>query len=273
MSSGKVYFVGTPIGNLADITLRSLKVLKDVDLIACEDTRHSSILLNHYEINKPTFSYHKFNERTASQKIINYIKDGKNIAVISDAGMPAISDPGATLLQELIKQDLDYEIVPGVSAVTTALVGSGLDTQNFVFGGFLPDKKIDRENLLINLSKAECTIILYSADHDLEKDLDTCFQVLGSRKVVVANDLTKKFEKFFRGTLGELKIENIKGEFVILIEGSISHNALNDLPLIEHFEYYLTQGIDKKEALKKVAKDRQVSKSSIYNELLKTKNN
>ena len=268
---GKVYFVGTPIGNLGDITLRALEILKDVDYIACEDTRHSSILLKYYEINKPTFSYHKFNEKTASQKITNYIKEGKNIAVISDAGMPAISDPGSTLLNELIQENLDYEIVPGVSAVTTALVGSGLDTKSFVFGGFLPDKKIERERLLKKLSLAESTIILYSADHDLEKDLLTCFEVLGSRKVVVANDLTKKFACFFRGILGELKIEKIKGEFVILIEGLPQKNELNDLSILEHYNHYINLGVDKKEALKKVAQDRQVAKNVIYNEVLKAK--
>ena len=273
MNKGKVYFVGTPIGNLADITLRALDTLKNVDLIACEDTRHSSILLQHYDIKKPTFSYHKFNEKTATQKIISYVQEGKNIAVISDAGMPVISDPGFILLDELIKNDIEYEIIPGPSAVVTALVGSGLDTQNFVFGGFLPDKKIERETLLQKLSLAESTIILYSADHDLEKDLDTCFAVLGNRRVVVANDLTKKFERFYRGVLGELEIENIKGEFVILIEGLPVHNDLNDLSILEHYNYYLNSGIDKKEAIKKVAKDRQVSKSTIYNEILKINEN
>lgn len=273
MNKGKVYFVGTPIGNLADITLRALDTLKNVDLIACEDTRHSSILLQHYDIKKPTFSYHKFNEKTASQKILAYIQDGKSIAVISDAGMPAISDPGFILLDELIKNNIEYEIIPGVSAVVTALVGSGLDTQHFVFGGFLPDKKIERETLLQKLSLAESTIILYSADHDLEKDLETCFAVLGNRRVVVANDLTKKFERFYRGILGELKIENIKGEFVILIEGLPVHNDLNDLSILEHYNHYLNLGMDKKDAIKKVAKDRQVSKSTIYNEIIKNTEN
>lgn len=269
MNNGKVYFVGTPIGNLADITIRAIETLNNVDYIACEDTRHSKILLNHYDIDKPTFSYHKFNEKTAGQKIINLIKQGKKVAIISDAGMPSISDPGFILMETLIKEDLPYEIIPGPSAVTCAIVGSGLDTSKFVFGGFLPAQKTERVNVLTKLASAESTIVLYSADHDLNKDLQDCANVLGQRKVVVANDLTKKFEYFFRGELGELQIENPKGEFVILIEAGSVSTSLNDLTLQEHLEHYLNSGIPKMEALKLVAKDRNVSKSVIYNEINK----
>ena len=269
MNKGKVYIVGTPIGNLEDITFRALKILKFVDFIACEDTRHSKILLDHYEIDKPTFSYHKFNEKGASEKIIDLVLMGKNVAVISDAGMPAISDPGFILIEKMIENNIDFEVIAGVSAVTCAIVGSGLDTSNFVFGGFLPDKKSERAECLKRLAGAECTIILYSADHDLEKDLADCYAILGRRRVVVANDLTKKFEAFFRGYLGEIKLEKIKGEFVVLIEGQVVGTALNDLEIEEHIEHYAKAGIDRKEALKLVAKDRGLSKSEVYAQSLK----
>jgi len=268
----KVYLVGTPIGNLGDITVRALEILRSVDYIACEDTRHSSILLNHYEITAPTFSYHKFNEKTSANKIVNLIKSGKSVAVISDAGMPSISDPGFVLVEELLKNDLPFEVIPGASAVVTALVGSGLNTQNFVFGGFLPDKKTERVNTLNRLASAECTIILYSADHDLEKDLRDCASVLGHRRVVVANDLTKKFETYFRGFLDEISIPNPRGEFVILIEGKLCESELNSLTVEEHIEHYIQAGVSRMEALKLVAKDRGVSKSVIYAESQSEKN-
>ncbi len=260
----KVYLVGTPIGNLGDITVRALEILRNADYIACEDTRHSKILLKSYEINKPTFSYHKFNEKTSASKIINLAKSGKSVAVISDAGMPSISDPGFVLVEELVNANLPFEIIPGPSAVVTALVGSGLNTQNFVFGGFLPDKKTERVNILNKFASAECTIILYSADHDLNSDLSDCASVLGHRRVVVANDLTKKFEAYFRGYLDEIKIENPRGEFVILIEGKGGTSELNSLDINQHIAHYLNAGVSRMEALKLVAKDRGVSKSVIY---------
>ena len=262
----KVYFVGTHIGNLGDITVRALEILQSVDYIACEDTRHSSILLRHYDINKPTFSYHKFNEKTASTKILNLAKQEKSVAVISDAGMPCISDPGFTLVDRLIAEGIEYEIIPGASAVITALVGSGLDTSRFTFGGFLPDKNTERVNFIKTLASAESTIILYSADHDLNSDLADCAKVLGKRNVVVANDLTKNFERFYRGVLGEIQIADPRGEFVILIEGKKATSGLNDLPLEEHIAHYLAAGVTRMEALKLVAKDRGVSKSVIYSE-------
>lgn len=260
----KVYFVGTPIGNLGDITVRALETLREVDFIACEDTRHSKILLNHYEISKPTFSYHKFNEKTSASKIVDLVRQGKSVAVISDAGMPSISDPGFVLVGELVKAGLSFEIIPGPSAVVTALVGSGLNTQNFVFGGFLPDKKTERVNAINTLANAECTVIFYSADHDLNSDLRDCASVLGHRRVVVANDLTKKFEAYFRGYLDEIEIENPRGEFVILIEGKAGTSELNSLDVNQHIAHYINAGVSRMEALKLVAKDRGVSKSVIY---------
>ena len=268
---GKLYFVGTPIGNLGDITLRALETLKNVDYIACEDTRHSSILLKHYEINKPTFSYHKFNEKTASQKIISLIQSGKSVAVISDAGMPSISDPGLILAQKLVENNIAYEVIGGVSAVTQSLVGSGLDTRSFVFGGFLPDAKNERLNYIKKLSQSESTLIFYSADHDLAKDLNDLYIALGGKKVVVANDLTKKFEHFYRGNLGSLVIQEPKGEFVILIEGVKQENMLNNAPIEDHIQFYIDSGMSRMEALKLVAKDRGISKSQVYNQTVDKK--
>ena len=269
MSKGKVYFVATPIGNLGDITVRALDILKQVDKIACEDTRHSSILLNHYEIKKPTFSYHKFNENKTSSHIVELVSKGENIAVISDAGMPIISDPGAILVQELLKNNIDFEIIPGASACVTALALSGLDSTSFVYGGFLPDKNQDRVKYITQLANAESTLIFYSACHDINKDLECLYQVLGARKVVVCNDLTKKFETTFRGVLGDLVIPDAKGEFVVCIEGQKLNNTLNNLTIDEHIKHYLNTGVTRMEALKLVAKDRNLSKSEVYKASLK----
>lgn len=271
MTNGKVYFVATPIGNLGDITVRALDILKSVDKIACEDTRHSSILLNHYEIKKPTFSYHKFNENKTKSHIIDLVRNGENIAVISDAGMPIISDPGAILVKELIENDIEFEIIPGACACVTALANSGLDSYSFTYGGFLSEKKQDRINYITRLATAETTLIFYSACHDINKDLCDLSRVLGSRKVVVSNDLTKKFEMHYRGILGELEITEPKGEFVICVEGKGLANTLNNLPLEEHIEHYLNTGVSRMEALKLVAKDRNLSKSEVYNSSLKNK--
>lgn len=261
---GKVYFVATPIGNLGDITIRALETLKSVDKIACEDTRHSSILLNAYDIKKPTFSYHKFNEIKSTQNIIDLVENGENIAVISDAGMPIISDPGEILARALIEHNISFEVIPGACACVTALAMSGLDSTSFVYGGFLPEKKQEKVQYITRLANAESTLIFYSACHDVNKDLEMLFQVLGDRKVVVSNDLTKKFETHFRGELGQLTIQEPKGEFVICIEGKCLSNALNNLSIEEHIKHYLKTGVSRMEALKLVAKDRNISKSEVY---------
>ncbi len=271
MEKGKVFFVATPIGNLGDITLRALEVLKSCDYIACEDTRHSAILLNHYEIKKPTFSYHKFNETRESEKILTLIANGKNVAVISDAGMPIISDPGAILVRELIKNKIDFEMIPGANAGVSALALSGLDATSFVFGGFLPEKKQDRIEYINRLARAESTMIFYSACHDIKKDLNDLFSILGNRQVSVSNDITKKFEQTFRGRLGEIEIESPRGEFVIVVEGQVMQNALNKLDINEHIQHYLSAGVSRMEALKLVARDRNMSKSEIYKASLNNK--
>lgn len=270
--TGKVYFVATPIGNLGDITFRAVETLKNADYIACEDTRHSAILLSHYDIHKPTFSYHKFNENNSADGIIDLVNQGKIVAVISDAGMPIISDPGAVLARKLIEENLPFEVVPGASACVTALALSGLSNMAFTYGGFLPEKIQDRVEIISRLATAETTLIFYSACHNITKDLDDLFKILGARKVAVCNDITKKFELTIRGVLGEVEIENPRGEFVIVIEGVELKNSLNTLSIEEHIKYYLDTGVRRMEALKLVAKDRNLSKSEVYKHSLSDKN-
>ena len=264
----KLYLVGTPIGNLEDITLRALNTLRAVDFIGCEDTRHSRILLEHFDIHKPTFSLHKFNEKAKSSQVIKLLSEGKNVAYISDAGMPIVSDPGFELLKEVRAADFEVEIIPGVSALTTAVVGCGLDSGNLVFLGFLPQQMSHKKKLLEKFSNLNALLVMYVSSHDLSKELNTLFEVLGSRRVVVAKELTKKFEAYIAGTLGAIEIENPRGEYVVLVEGVKEQSPLNELPLGEHMKYYLEQGLPKMDAIKKVAKDRGVAKSEIYKQCL-----
>ena len=266
---GKVYFVGTPIGNLDDITVRAIHTLREVDMIACEDTRHSSILLHALDIHKPTFSYHKFNENQCSTKILDLVNLGKNVAVISDAGMPGISDPGFVLIKKLIEHDIAFEIIPGVTAVTTAVVGAGIGDGQFAFLGFLPPKKVDRDALLDEYSNAHTTLVFYSASHDINDDLDYLYHALGDVNVVIANELTKKFQKYLRGTLSNLRVDIPRGEYVILVDKKPTTNPLNDLTLEEHLDFYLQSGEKRMDAIKLVARDRNIKKNQVYNLLNK----
>lgn len=259
-----LYFVGTPIGNLKDISLRALEVLKSVDEIACEDTRHSLGLLNAYQIKKPLFSYHKFNEKEMSEKIVEKLKSGKNIAVISDAGMPGISDPGNILVTLLIENNLEFTVVPGACAFVSALVLSGLDSSKFCFLGFLPEKTSQRKEFLQKYANLDMTLIFYSAPHDIKKDIQSIYSVFGSRRAVAVKEITKMFEKAERFSLEQGLTQEPKGEYVLLVEGASNQNENLSLSEKEHIELYLSQGMDKKEALKKVAKERGVSKSSLY---------
>ncbi len=259
-----LYFVGTPIGNLKDISFRALEVLKSVDEIACEDTRHSLGLLNAYEIKKPLFSYHKFNERESGEKIIEKLKAGKNIAVITDAGMPVVSDPGNILSQMLIENGLEFTIIPGACAFVSALVLSGLDSSKFCFLGFLPEKNKDRKEFLEKYKNLDLTLIFYSAPHNINKDVKSIYEVLGDRRAVAVKEITKLYENAFRFNLkDDISLEQ-KGEFVLLVEGASEENENLRLSEKEHIELYLSKGYDKKEALKMVAKERGVSKSSLY---------
>ena len=259
-----LYFVGTPIGNLKDISFRALEVLKSVDEIACEDTRHSLSLLNAYEIKKPLFSYHKFNERESGERIIEKLKSGKNLAVITDAGMPVISDPGNILTQMLIENGLEFTVIPGACAFVSALVLSGLDSSKFCFLGFMPAKTSERKEFLERYKDLDLTLIFYSAPHDVKKDVESLMSVFGDRRAVAVKEITKIHESAERFNLNDGYPKEPKGEFVILVEGAKVQNSNLDLTEKEHIEFYLNQGFDKKEALKKVAKERGVSKSSLY---------
>jgi len=259
-----LYFVGTPIGNLKDISLRALEVLKSVDEIACEDTRHSLGLLNAYEIKKPLFSYHKFNEKECSEKIIEKIKEGKNIAVISDAGMPVISDPGNVLAQMLIENGLEFTVIPGACAFVSALVLGGLDSSRFCFLGFMPEKQSERKEFLQKYKDLDLTLIFYCAPHDIKRDIESVYSVFGQRRAVAVKEITKLYERAEQFNLEDGIKSEPKGEYVLLVEGAKIENENLKLSEKEHIELYIAQGLDKKDALKKVAKERGVSKSSLY---------
>lgn len=269
--SGILYLVATPIGNLDDITLRAIKVLKEVDFIAAEDTRHSLKLLNHLEITKPLISYHRHNEDVKSELLIEKLNNNKNIALITDAGTPGISDPGEEIVKQCIEKNIKIVPIPGACAFVNALICSGLDTTEFSFIGFLPLNKKNRKEKLDKIKKCTTTSILYEAPHKLITTLKDLSEILENRKIVLAKELTKIHEEFIFGTANELleKLENPKGEYVILIEKSdISEinntDFLNNLSLEEHYNYYLKQGLSKNEIIKKISKDRHVNKNEIY---------
>lgn len=277
--SGKLYLCGTPIGNLEDITFRVVSTLKLCDVIYAEDTRHSIRLLNHFEISKPLYSYHEHNQDTAGKDIVEKLQKGDNVALVTDAGMPGISDPGEALVKLCIEKNLDFEVIPGVTAFTTALVGSGMDTTRFVFEGFLHrDKKLKRERLE-KIKKDTRTLIFYESPHRLKESLKLIYEILGNRNIVVARELTKKFEEYIRGSVSEIILlfeeKEVRGELVLILEGytETTEDLMTYDPLesIEsHVERYMNQGLDKKEAMKKVAKERKIKKSDIYAILLES---
>ena len=268
---GKLYLVATPIGNLEDITLRALKTLKEVDIIAAEDTRHTLQLLNHFEISKPLISYHRHNEEVKTKELINILLEGKNIALVSDAGTPVISDPGEEVVKTAIKNNIEIIPIPGACALITALISSGIDSKEFTFIGFLPLNKKLRKEKLEEIEKSTKTLILYEAPHKIKATLEDLSKITEERQIVLARELTKIHEEFIKGTAKELqeKLENIKGEFVIVIEANKNEQnnekeILNNLTLEEHYKIYEEQGLDKKEIIKKIAKDRNVPKNEIY---------
>lgn len=275
--NGKLYLVATPIGNLEDITLRALKILKEVDIIAAEDTRQTLKLLNHYEISKPLISYYRHNEDIKSEILISKLLDGKNIAIVTDAGTPGISDPGEEIVKEAIKNNIEIIPIPGACALINGLIASGLNTKEFVFYGFLPMNKKNRKIKLEEISKENKTVILYEAPHKIENTLTDLLNYLGDVDCVIARELTKIHEEFKMGTIEELQkdIINPKGEYVIIIEKNektkeqIKLENLNNLTIEEHYKYYEEIGLDKKEIIKKVAKDRNLNKNEVYKKFLK----
>ncbi len=270
--SGVLYLVATPIGNLEDITFRAIRILKEVDLIAAEDTRQTLKLLNYYEISKPLISYHRHNEEIKVEGLIQKLKEGKNIALVSDAGTPVISDPGEVIVKEALKENIKVIPIPGACALINALIASGLNTKEFSFYGFLSLNKKLRKEQLEEMRKENKTIILYEAPHKLTATLKDLEKILENRKIVIARELTKIHEEFLRGTASEI-LENYqepRGEHIILIEGNEikeeteEEKAIKEMTIKEHYEYYEKQGFSKNEIIKRIAKDKGVSKNEIY---------
>ncbi len=265
--NGKLYLVATPIGNLQDITLRAINILKEVDIVAAEDTRQTLKLLNHLEITKPLISYHRHNEEIKTEILIEKLKQGKNIALVSDAGTPVISDPGEEVVKKALDEQIEVIPIPGACALITALIASGLNTKEFVFYGFLSINKKIRKQKLEELKEENKTIILYEAPHKIINTLEDIYKIMGDRKIVIARELTKIHEEFLRGNVSEIleKYTQPKGEHIILIEGierkesQISFDNLED-----HYNYYKMQGLTKNEIIKKIAKDKKVPKNEIY---------
>ena len=269
---GTLYIVATPIGNLEDITLRAIKVLQEVDLIAAEDTRHTLKLLNHLEISKPLMSYHRHNEDVKTDILIKELKQGKQIALVSDAGTPGICDPGEEVIKKCIEVEIPVVPIPGACAMINALICSGLDTKEFVFIGFLPLNKKNRKEKLQEIKNTTKTMILYEAPHKLETTLKDLKEIIGERKIVLARELTKIHEEYIRENIDVLieKAKELKGEIVLMIEGSEKkdENNLLQLSLQEHYTYYEEKGLSKKEIIKQIAKDRNVNKNEIYQKFI-----
>ena len=277
--AGTLYLCATPIGNLEDITFRVLETLRSVDLIAAEDTRNSIKLLNHFEIKTPMTSYHEFNKFDKGAQLIEQLLAGKNIAVITDAGMPGISDPGEELVKMAYEAGVTVTVLPGACACVTALTLSGLSTRRFRFEAFLPADKKERKEVLEELKNETATIVLYEAPHRLTKTLSELFSALGERRLTVCRELTKKHETAFRTTLLEAmsyyEENEPKGEYVLVLEGKSleirkeeKQKEWQQLSIEEHMDFYESQGVDRKEAMKKVAKDRGLSKRDVYQYLL-----
>ena len=274
--AGKLYICPTPIGNLEDITYRTLRILNEVDLIAAEDTRHSLQLLNHFDISKPLTSYHEHNKDSKGGYLITKLLEGENIALISDAGMPGISDPGQDIIGEAIENNIEIEVLPGATAFVTALVGSGMDTHKFVFEGFLDrDKKLRRKRLE-EIKNEKRTIIFYESPHRLKETLKDMLKYLGNRKISVNRELTKKYQEIIREDL-ETVIEifnnrEVKGEFVLIVEGFSGEieeiGKYDNLNEREYVIQLMEEGINKKEAIKMVCKDRKLKKDIVYKQVL-----
>ncbi len=269
--SGILYLVATPIGNLDDITLRAIKTLKEVDFIAAEDTRHTLKLLNHLNISKPLISYYKQNEKIKSDIIIKRILNGESAAIVSDAGTPAISDPGEEIVKVAIENNIKIVPIPGACALINALICSGISSREFCFIGFLSAIKKEKKEKLEELKLETRTLIFYEAPHKLINTLEMMQEILGDRKIVLARELTKIHEDFTYNYISEI-LNNIepKGEYVLVLEGAekgkkdIDKEILNEKTLEEHYKYYEKQGLNKKDIIKRIAKDRNTNKNEIY---------
>ena len=276
---GRLYLVATPIGNLEDMTYRGIRILKEVDLIAAEDTRNSKKLLQHYQIMTPMTSYHEHNKYDKGRWIVDVLRGGKRVALITDAGTPGISDPGEVLVQLCIQEGIVVVPIPGAVAGINGLICSGMETKQFFFQGFLSHQKKERSQSLELLSKQVGTIILYEAPHRLRKTLEEIYQVMGNRLICLGRELTKVHEEFLRMPLKEMigyyQENTPRGEYVLIIEGytlqeqmQMQQNDYQKISIKEHMDMYLQQGMDKKEAMKQVAKQRGISKREVYNSLI-----
>ena len=274
--SGKLYICPTPIGNLEDMTYRTIRILNEVDLIAAEDTRHSIKLLNHFEISKPLTSYHEHNKDSKGGYLINKLLEGENIALISDAGMPGISDPGEDIIKQAIEHNIDIEVLPGATASITALVGSGLETAKFAFEGFLDRDKKVRRNQLEELKEERRTIIFYESPHRLKDTLKDMLKVLGNRRIAVNREITKKYQEIIREDIETVinifNEKEVKGEFVLIVEGfkgeKTVQNSYEDLTEREYVITLMENGMNKKDAIKTVCKDRKLKKDVVYKQVL-----
>ena len=279
--AGKIYLVATPIGNLSDMSMRAIDTLKNVDIIACEDTRNTIRLLNHFEIKGYLTSYHEYNKIDKAYELCEKVKEGKNIAFVSDAGMPAISDPGYELCEIAYKEGIEVTVIPGASAVVSALAISGISSRRFCFEGFLPADKNEKKEILTELSQESRTIILYEAPHRLLKTLKELFEYLGNRNIAIVRELTKLHEEVLKGNLEDIIADYeaekivVRGEYVLVIEGKSllekreeRQKSFEEISIKEHYEKYISEGMDKKEAMKAVAKDRGIQKREVYKELL-----
>lgn len=277
---GKLYLCATPIGNLEDITLRVLRTLEEADLIAAEDTRNSIKLLNHFDIKTPMTSYHEHNKIEKAYVLVEKMKQGQNVALITDAGTPAISDPGEDLVRICYEEGIEVTSLPGAAACITAITLSGMSARRFCFEAFLPANKKERQAVLEELKDETRTIILYEAPHRLVRTLEELLQILGDRRISVCRELTKKYETAFRTMISQAashyEKETPKGECVLVIEGrsrqEIKDEAVQEwleISIEEHMQVYMNQGFEKKAAMKQVAKDRNLSKREVYQSLLK----
>ncbi|MGN9135437.1 16S rRNA (cytidine(1402)-2'-O)-methyltransferase [Clostridium sp. HCP1S3_B4] len=275
MANGKLYLVPTPIGNLKDITLRALEVLRECDIIAAEDTRQTLKLLNHFEIRKPLVSYHKYNEQGKSCDIIAKIKEGSRVALVTDAGTPGISDPGAVIVKKCIEENISFEVLPGATAITTALVYSGLDTTRFLFRGFISRDSKERNQLIEDIKNVQDSIIIYESPYRLISTLSLLYENLGNRKIAVCRELTKLHEQIVRGdilhVINYFKENGVKGEIVIVISGKTQEeirqekeNMWNYLSIEDHLRKVISEGNSKKDAIKIVCKERGLSKKDVY---------
>ncbi len=263
----KLFIVGTPIGNMQDMTLRAIDTLQKVNYIACEDTRHSLPLLQKYDVKAKLIAYHKFNEQECSDRLISIIGSGEDVALITDAGMPSISDPGAEVIAKCREQGVQIELVPGPTAFASAITLSGIKANGFTFLGFLPEKNGDKVSILSKCANTGLPIVLYVAPHDLTKIAKTLLEVLGDRSVHVVREITKIHESVTETTLANFECEE-RGEIVMIVDGVTQQNPLNSLTVLEHLSHYINLGMDKKTAVKQVAQDRGIPKNEVYQQAI-----